>query len=90
MKLCEVVEILNERYPSDGSDPLEECWRIKEEISRETANLPYDGLMKYYEDCGVDDSGIRLENLTREEYLKILDEEDRRSAAQLKNKVACA
>jgi hypothetical protein len=73
MDIWEAVEILNERYPSDGRDPLEECRRVKEEMSKESAGLSFDELMKYYGDCDFDDSEIKIEYLNREGLLRILD-----------------
>jgi len=89
MDIWEAVEILNERYPSDGRDPLDECRKIKEEMSKEIVWFSYEELVKYCEDCGFDDSEIKLENLTRESLLEILERDSKCKFGKLTPELVC-
>jgi hypothetical protein len=89
MDIWEAVEILNECYPSDGRDPLEECRKIKEDMSKEIVGFSYDELVKYCEDCDFDDSEIKLKDLTREDLLKILERDSRCKSEKLIPEMVC-
>jgi len=85
MDIFEFVGVLKELYPRPPEhDPMEECRRIKKEVAREYWSLPPEERENYFNepDDDLDGPGLDIENLTREELIKILKEEDRMEEAK--------
>jgi len=80
MDIFELVDVLNELYPSPpGYDPLEECRRIKEEVAREYWSLSPEEQEHFFDDVDDDfaDAPVDIRNVTREELIEVLRERDR-------------